>query len=322
MTADPVVIWRSYTDEVRRAASGRWPQTLADLGISAEHLRDGSKKFLRGGRVKGSYFAINAACATWGGPNYRRSWRATANGMEGAAATFNDCLLALDEISECDPREVGAIVYALGNGRGKQRASRTGSARSVTRWRCFGAAFSDAINRAATTHYGHAGREFLEHLNRDGRDLSALLEAFKALPEFRGDEGQDKRAAGRFAVEALAGELASEYGITGWPEEECFKAAVEGFRAWQRLRGRGNDERRQILERVAGFIEKHGDSRFSSSATESEGPVRDRAGWWRDTQEGREYLFTSEGIREALRGFDFARALDVIELHESCNYLR
>ena len=36
--------------------------------------------------------------------------------MEGAAALFNDCLLALDEISECDPREVGAIVYALGEG--------------------------------------------------------------------------------------------------------------------------------------------------------------------------------------------------------------
>ena len=61
----------------------------------------------------------------------------SANGMEGAAALFNDCLLALDEISECDPKEVGAIVYALGNGRGKQRASRTGSARGVVRWRCF-----------------------------------------------------------------------------------------------------------------------------------------------------------------------------------------
>ena len=80
---------------------------------------------------------IEAACATWGGSGFKRSWRSTANGMEGAAAMFNDCLLALDEISECDPREVGAIVYALGNGRGKQRASRSGSARGVTRWRCF-----------------------------------------------------------------------------------------------------------------------------------------------------------------------------------------
>lgn len=53
---------------------------------------------------------LEAGCSVWGGSNYRRSWRATANGMEGAAAMFNDCLLALDEISECDPREVGAIV--------------------------------------------------------------------------------------------------------------------------------------------------------------------------------------------------------------------
>ena len=79
---------------------------------------------------------LEAGCSVWGGPNYRRSWRATANGMEGVAALFNDCLLALDEISECDPREVGAIVYALGNGRGKQRAGRTGHARAITRWRC------------------------------------------------------------------------------------------------------------------------------------------------------------------------------------------
>jgi putative DNA primase/helicase len=46
---------------------------------------------------------LEAACSAWGGANYRRSWRATANGMEGTAALFNDCLLALDEISECNP---------------------------------------------------------------------------------------------------------------------------------------------------------------------------------------------------------------------------
>jgi hypothetical protein len=45
-----------------------------------------------------------------------------------------------------------------------------------------------------------------------------------------GGEGQDKRAAGRFALLALAGEVATEYGITGWPEGEAIKAAAEGFR--------------------------------------------------------------------------------------------
>jgi putative DNA primase/helicase len=162
----------------------------------------------------GKTAAIVAACSTWGGANFRRSWKTTANGMEGAAVMSNDGLLALDEISECDPREVGAIVYAVANGYGKQRASRTGGARPVTRWCCFvlssgersvathmaeggrrakagqsvrlldvpsagkigawddlhgfptGAAFSDEIKRAAVTHYGHAGRAFLEKLPR------------------------------------------------------------------------------------------------------------------------------------------------------------
>lgn len=311
----------------------------------------------------GKTTAIEAACSIWGGPNYRRSWRATANGMEGAAALFNDCLLALDEISECDPREVGAIVYALGNGRGKQRASRSGAARGVVRWRCFvlssgertigttmqegghrakagqsvrlldipasrafgawdtlngapsAAAFSDAIKRVAVQHHGHAGRAFLEKLTRDGRDFCTMLEEFKALPLFaaEGGEGQDKRAAGRFALIGLAGELATEYGLTGWREGEAIHAAAEGFKLWRSMRGKGNDERRQIAERVSGFIERHGDGRFSDADASGEAQVRDRAGWWRGIGDGREYLFTADGMREALKGFDFKRALDVLQ---------
>lgn len=80
---------------------------------------------------------IEAACSVWGGENFKRSWRSTANGLESIATLFNHGLLALDEISECDPKEVGAIVYSLGNGKGKQRASRTGNAKSVKRWECF-----------------------------------------------------------------------------------------------------------------------------------------------------------------------------------------
>ncbi|MCB1968618.1 MAG: DUF927 domain-containing protein [Candidatus Accumulibacter sp.] len=306
---------------------------------------------------------LEAAASVWGGANYRRSWRATANGMEGAAILFNDCLLALDEVSECDPREVGNIVYALGNGRGKQRASRSGAARAVTRWQAFivstgertiattmaegghrskagqsvrlldipaarqhgcfdvlhdqpsGAALSDAIKRAVVTHYGRAGRAYLERLAHDQRDFAAMLEVTKGLPDFnRQDfEGQDKRAAGRFALLALAGELATEYELTGWPEGDAIKAAVVGFKAWRSLRGRGNDERRQILERVSNFIERHGDGRFSNADTSTEMQVRERAGWWRDHQGRRLYLFTAEGMREALKGFDFNRALDELE---------
>ncbi|MBN8519997.1 MAG: DUF927 domain-containing protein [Candidatus Accumulibacter sp.] len=324
----------------------------------------------------GKTTAIEAACSIWGGPSYKRSWRATANGVEAAAALFNDCLLALDEIGECDPREVGAIIYALGNGAGKQRANRSGNARSVTRWRCVvlssgertiatamaegghrakagqavrlldvpaartygawddlrgatsAAAYSDSLKHTAATHYGHAGRAFLEKLAHDPRDFCASLESLKNLSQFNGAdfEGQDKRAATRFALLGLAGELATEYGLTDWPAGEATQAAAEGFNLWRSLRGKGNDERRQILARVSDFIERHGDGRFSRARTPEEikmfngDPdrasgliVRDRAGWWRDTDEGREYLFTSEGLREALKGFDFKRALDTLQ---------
>ena len=312
---------------------------------------------------------IEAACSVWGSSGFRRSWRTTGNGLEGAAALFNDSLLALDEISECDPRQVGEVVYMLGNGRGKQRASRTGSARTVTRWRCSvlstgersiattmaegghrvkagqsvrlldvpaqrkhgawddlhemasGTEFSDAIKRASVTDYGHAGRAFLEKLTRDhDKSFSEALDAIKARPEFQAgsDEGQAKRAAARFAVMALAGELASDYGITGWPEGEAIRAAAAGFAAWQSLRGPclGNAERDQIVERIVDFIQRHGDSRFSDAdSTEDQraAMVRDRAGWWRDTRTGRMYLFNASGLRDALKGFDFGRALDAMQ---------
>jgi putative DNA primase/helicase len=328
---------------------------------------EGGGIHLVGDSSTGKTTAIEAACSTWGGPTFRRSWRATANGMEGAAVLFNDCMLALDEISECDPREVGAIVYALGNGRGKQRASRSGAARGVTQWRTFvlssgertiettigetgqrikagqsvrlldipasrtfgawdalhglpsGNALSDAIKRAAETHHGHARRAFLRRLAFDDRDFAERLNKVKAMDGFAADdgEGQERRAATRFALVALAGELATEYGITGWPEGAALDAAAECFKAWRAGRGRGNDERRQLLGQLAEFVERHGESRFTSlsSSEPRDCHVPNRAGWWSEEPGGRIYWILGAGLRDALggpKGSDFRRALDAL----------
>jgi len=317
---------------------------------------------LVGDSSTGKTTVIEVGSSVWGGKNYRRSWRATANGMEGAAALSNDLLLPLDEINEADPREVGITIYGFGNGVGKQRANRTGTARSVTRWRCFvlssgertiatvmsevghkakagqavrmldipsmrkygawdnlhgmssGTTFSDAIKKAVAMNHGHVGREFLEILTRDTRDFHALLDGFKAMEEFtpKDSEGQDNRVAARFALLAMAGELATKYGLTGWSNGEATNAASECFKEWRTMRGKGNGERLQILGNLSDFIDRHGDSRFSNIKG-TEITVRDRAGWWRDEVGRREYLFTGEGLREALKGFDFNRALDVLQ---------
>ena len=347
---NPVLVWGLCT-----AFAG---PVLALVGVESGGVH------LIGDSSTGKTTALQAACSVWGGESYRRSWRATANGLEGAASLFNDSLLALDEISECDPRDVGEVVYMLGNGRGKQRASRTGTARAVVRWRSSvlstgersisasmaeagqrvkagqavrlldipvqrtygawddlhghanGPAFSDAIKRATRQQYGTAGRAFLEKLTRDTSDLAAKLEAIKAqlLEGIASGDGQPARAAARLAVVALAGELATAYGITGWPQGEAIEAARVGFAAWLEQRGNvtGNMEQQQIVQAVMGFIDRHGDSRFSDAGgayTEQEQRVHNRAGWWRGVEGGVQYLFTSEGMHEALKGYDFNRAL-------------
>ena len=140
------------------------------------------------------------------------------------------------------------------------------------------------------------------------------------MPELQGvgEEGQNKRVAARFAVLALAGVLATNYGVNGWAAGEAIRAAAVGFAAWQSLRGagRGDAERDQITERITSFIERHGDSRFSGADSDDDQRAatgNNRAGWWRAGEAGRVYLFNSDGLREALTGFDFSRALDTLQ---------
>ena len=65
---------------------------------------------------------------------------------------------------------------------------------------------------------------------------------------------------------------------------------------------------------MASFIERHGDSRFSDANNNGgEVQIRDRAGWWKEEQAGRVYLFNADGLREASKGFDFKRVLDTLQ---------
>jgi putative DNA primase/helicase len=308
----------------------------------------------------GKSTALFVGASVWGGPEFRRTWRATSNGLEGAAAALNDTCLILDEIGEADPREIGAIVYSLGNGTGKSRANRMGGARSVPRWRLtllssgertlgahmaeggkqpkaghlmrllnvpatrkFGAfdcvhgfpegrALADHLKTAAGRHYGHAGPAFVKALLNDGRDFGAELATIQGLTEFQAADSQEGRAASRFALYGMIGELAAEWGVLPWPEGEALKYAAEGYRAWREARGNGITENRQILQAVADFIAKHGDGRFSEKSN-SEAIVQNRAGWWIDAAGGRVHLFTSAGLRDATAGQDFPRVLAALD---------
>jgi putative DNA primase/helicase len=90
---------------------------------------------LYGDSSSGKSTVQNVAASIYGGPNFKRSFRQTDNAMEGVAAQHNDCCLFLDEISQVEPRVIGEVIYMLGNGEGKTRATRTAQPKPPLRWR-------------------------------------------------------------------------------------------------------------------------------------------------------------------------------------------
>jgi uncharacterized protein (DUF927 family) len=92
-----------------------------------------------GGSSIGKTTILRLAASAWGrgssSGGYVRAWSATRNGLEAAAASANDTVLILDELSTLDAHEAGPAIYALANGTGKSRMARDTSLRETKRWR-------------------------------------------------------------------------------------------------------------------------------------------------------------------------------------------
>jgi uncharacterized protein (DUF927 family) len=91
----------------------------------------------RGATSTGKTTALFVGGSVCGGDSehgFSQTWKATANGLEIIAAGHNHNLLCLDEIGECDGREIGNVAYMLANGRGKARMTKTIAARHSLSW--------------------------------------------------------------------------------------------------------------------------------------------------------------------------------------------
>lgn len=333
--------------------------SLAGALMAKVHRDSGGVHWV-GDSSTGKTTALCVGASVWGGDDFKRTWRATSNGLEGAAALLSDTCLCLDEINEADPREVGAIIYSLGNGTGKTRANRIGSARHVHRWRLTilstgertitaamqeggkqskagqlvrllnitaarkhgvfddlhgftdGRGLADHFKTESAKHYGHAGIKFIEHIIKQGNeDFGAILA--KIETEFPHSDTQAARAASRFALYAMAGELAIEAGILRWNAGSAFCACLAMFNEWQAMRGTGATEHKQILENVRDYILKFGDTKFTNKETPDEKPKIDRAGWYTEINGERIYLFSSAALREAGGNYDIKRVLDSLD---------
>jgi len=182
---------------------------------------------------------------------------------------------------------------------------------------------ADHLRRAADTYYGTACRAFatrLADMRRDEATLQELLlqyrENFSTSHVPHGADGQVRSVAGRFALMAAAGELATELGILPWGPGEAMLAAGICFRAWLESRGHvGAGEDELVLKHLRGLLVAHGDSRFSE--LNSPDVSYNRLGWRRPTSDGPEYLIAKDQWdREVFRGttIDSKRALKVLKL--------
>lgn len=127
---------------------------------------------------------------------------------------------------------------------------------------------SSWVQQHAARCYGQAGRDWIEYLVNHVDGLTTLLrermDAFETLLLSNGASGQVKRGGRRFALAAVAGELATQAGLTGWPSGESERAARICFDAWLNSRGgTGSSEITSMLRQVRKFIEQHGEARFT-----------------------------------------------------------
>ncbi len=195
-----------------------------------------------------------------------------------------------------------------------------------------GAALATELGRATAATYGAPARAWIEWLAPQWQGLHKRLrertDALRAAWVPEGASGQVERVAARFALVAVAGELATNAGLTGWPAGESERAARKCFESWLAQRGgAGNAEVRLMLRAVRRFIEAHGSGRFAwthKTLTDGNDKTLQRAGfrrlvskdgkavakseWEIDVANGDaqiEYLVLSETFRtEVCAGFD------------------
>ena len=198
-----------------------------------------------------------------------------------------------------------------------------------------GAQLSDAIRAGSATHFGIAADAYLNRLTDDldgaRQRVRDRMDAFEDSMCPINADGQVKRALGRFALVAAAGELATEWGITGWSKGEATRAAEKCFEAWLEGRGgMGPQEMTNALSRVRSYIELHGASRFQewtsglakvdgpdghvTSKSPSGGAVINQLGYVKTEEQEKTYYFFPEVFKT-----EVCKRLDV---HVVCKALR
>jgi putative DNA primase/helicase len=187
------------------------------------------------------------------------------------------------------------------------------------------AKFADILRTAATSCYGHIGPAFVSKLVEELPTVSLGDKLARTVATFTEElSAQQARVWRSFAVVAMAGELASAWGILPWQTGAALCSTLALFKTWlgEQPQSAASREQAQILKAIKDFIDTHADSRFSNldwiPTTNQWGNlieppiIRDRAGYWKDENGVRIFLFTPAGLRAATKSHDFGRVIQAL----------
>lgn len=177
-----------------------------------------------------------------------------------------------------------------------------------------GKALAEHLEQSVTQHHGAPFRDWLHHITQNLPEVTsqakAMLKDFtrRLTPQDAGN--QVGRAVTRFALVAMAGELATRAGITGWPEGEAFKAAERCLSSWMTDRGHAaNQEDKAALEQICDFMTRNQFSRFADWYDERNRPAAmmgfrkvDKGG--NDSEPVTTFYVLPSGWKEICKGFD------------------
>jgi putative DNA primase/helicase len=182
-----------------------------------------------------------------------------------------------------------------------------------------GASFVDYLSEVSNQYYGTPIVEFIKQVIRD---YDKIKERFrKELPAMKSvflpkeSEEQDERVFKLFSFIGFAGELASEYSITGWDRREALKAAVSCFNSWMEEKdGAGNQERRVMLDQVKLFFELYSNSRIPDIYDDKIKPIN-AAGYKQviSTGETLYYIFPKVFKHEICKGLNHKTTANVLK---------
>jgi putative DNA primase/helicase len=180
-------------------------------------------------------------------------------------------------------------------------------------------------------NHGVAGITWIDSLISNSENYSEMLDVM--IDDFKNEidrnslslTSQDMRALNSFAVVALAGELATAFGITKWKPKQSLMSAVQCFLNWKSSSTTVDEvmvypgadiENTKILQSMKNFLDVHGFSRFFdiSDGYDKTKIIHNLAGYKKMTKDGQVmYMFNEVTFIQATKGHDLNIAINTFK---------